>query len=291
MKSNQRFLFMTFFLLMFLGQTVMFSQVNVSDDQSRNVMITLKNGSSLIGKVVAENDVEINMAIENIGTMVIKKDQIKSMIILDSTNFKKGKLWFPNPNYSRYFISPGIQLKKGDGYYQNIDISANTMSYGITNFFSMGGGLELYSTLSGHPIFILMPKLGFKVGKSFWLGGGILYLNAPEVLADFRGLGIGYGSATLGDEDTNISLGAGWGFVGSQWSEKPIITLSGLKRVSRRFALVTENWLIPDYTVFSYGVRFMTEKSSIDVGFVNSRDIVKIFPIGLPVFLDFVLKF
>ena len=190
MKSNQRVFFITFILLIFLGQIEMLSQVNVSDNQTRNVLITLKNGSAFHGKVVAENALEINLEAENIGTIVIRKDQIKSSVNLDSTNFKKGKYWFPNPNYSRYFISPGIQLKQGDGYYQNIDLSANTVSYGITNFLSIGGGLELYTTLSGHPVFILMPKLGFKVGKSFWLGGGIFYLNAAEVISDFRGLGI-----------------------------------------------------------------------------------------------------
>ena len=291
MKSNQRVFFITFILLIFLGQIEMLSQVNVSDNQTRNVLITLKNGSAFHGKVVAENALEINLEAENIGTIVIRKDQIKSSVNLDSTNFKKGKYWFPNPNYSRYFISPGIQLKQGDGYYQNIDLSANTVSYGITNFLSIGGGLELYTTLSGHPVFILMPKLGFKVGKSFWLGGGIFYLNAAEVISDFKGLGIGYGSATIGNENNNLSLGAGWGFVGTQWSEKPIITLSGMTRVARRIELVTENWIIPGYTVFSYGLRFLTEKTSIDVGLVNSKDIIKTFPIGLPVFLDFVLKF
>jgi hypothetical protein len=291
MKSYQRIVFIFLILSLVPGHTSLFSQANVSDNQARNVLITLKNGSAFHGKVIAENAQEINLEAENIGTIIIRKDQIKSSVILDSTNFKKGKYWFPNPNYSRYFISPGIQLKQGDGYYQNIDLSANTVSYGITNFLSIGGGLELYSTLSGHPIFILMPKLGFKVGKSFWLGGGILYLNAPEVLSDFRGLGIGYGSATIGNENNNLSVGAGWGFVGAQWSEQPIITLSGMTRVSRRIELVTENWIIPGYTVFSYGIRFLTEKTSIDIGFINSKDIINKFPVGLPVFLDFVLKF
>ena len=209
---------------------------------------------------------------------------------MDSLNFRKGKYWFPNPNYSRYFIGPGIQLKKGDGYYQNIDLSINTVNYGITNFLSIGGGLELYSTLSGHPAFILMPRLGFKVAKVLWVGGGILYINAIG-FGNFGGLGIGYGSATLGDENSSITLGAGWGFVETRWSDKPIITLSGMTRVSRRIGLIMENWFAPGYSVISYGVRFMYEKTSIDVGFVNSRDIVKTFPIGLPVFLDFVLKF
>jgi small nuclear ribonucleoprotein (snRNP)-like protein len=93
-----------------LGQTNIFSQANVADNQSKNVLIKLKDGSTVQGRIVLENSLEINLATDNIGTLTIKKDQIKSLVPLDSTNFKKGKYWFPNPNYSRYFISPGIQL-------------------------------------------------------------------------------------------------------------------------------------------------------------------------------------
>jgi hypothetical protein len=291
MRSNQRLCFVTLMFYIILGQTNIFSQANVADNQSKNVLIKLKDGSTVQGRIVLENSLEINLATDNIGTLTIKKDQIKSLVPLDSTNFKKGKYWFPNPNYSRYFISPGIQLKKGDGYYQNIDLSANTVSYGLTNFLSVGGGFELYSTLTGHPIIILIPKLGFKVGKSLWIGGGLLYLNAAELISDFSGLGIGYGSATVGNENNNISLGAGWGFIGSQWSQKPIFALSGMTRISRRIGLITENWFIPDNSIFSYGVRFMSEKFAIDFGLVNNKHIVNTFPLGLPIFLDIVLKF
>ncbi len=292
MKKNDRICFFSIVLFIVIGQTVVFSQVKTSDNLSKKYLITLKDGSTVQGTIVSENQQEISLATENIGTITIKKDQFKSIVQLDSTNFKKGKYWFPNPNYSRYFIGPAIQLKEGDGYYQNVDLFANTVSYGITNFFSIGGGVELYSTLSGHPIFILMPKLGFEVTKSLWLGGGILYVNLSSLGGLKKGgLGIGYGSVTVGNENSNASLGVGWGFVGSDWSKKPVITLSGMTRVSGRIALITENWIIPGYTVFSYGLRFMGEKISIDIGLINSKDIIKIFPIGIPAFLDMVFKF
>jgi hypothetical protein len=289
MKCNLRLCFTIFLLLVITGQTDVFCQANKNESRSKKVQIKLKDGSTVKGNVVLEDAQQISLLTENLGTVSVKRDQIKSLIHLDSLN-SQGQYWFPNPNYSRYFIGPGIQLKKGDGYYQNIDISINTVSYGITDFFSLGGGLELYSTLSGHPIFIILPKVGFKVGNSLWLGGGLLYINLIG-LGDFGGLGIGYGSATIGNENSNLSLGAGWGFIGSEWSKSPVITVSGMTRLSNRIGLVTENWFVPGYTVFSYGIRFMGEKNSIDLGFVNSKDIIKTFPLGLPIFLDFVLKF
>ena len=291
MKRDDKFYLIVFILFIILGQTVAIAQVNVPDNQSQKYLITMKDGSTIQGTVVSENMQEIILSTDNLGTATIKKDQIKSMILLDSTNFKKGKYWFPNPNYSRYFISPGIQLNKGDGYYQNVDLSINTASYGITDFFSIGGGLELYSTLHGQPIFLLTPKLGFKVSKSFWLGGGILYINSTAALGDFGGLGIAYGTATYGNTNNNITAGIGWGYFDTRWSDKPVITISGMTRISRRFGLVTENWFVPNYSIFTYGVRFIGEKISVDIGLVNSKDIAKGFKLGLPFFLDFVFKF
>jgi hypothetical protein len=278
------------FALLFIASPA-FSQANVSDSQTKKYLITLKDGSSMQGTIVSENSLEINLVTENIGTVAVKRDQIKTMVLLDQTNYRKGKYWFPNPNYSRYFISPGIQLKKGEGYYQNVDLALNTASYGITSFFTIGGGVELYSTFSGHPIFIIMPKLGFQVANSFWLGGGILYINAVKSLGDFGGLGIAYGTATYGNTNNNVTAGIGWGYFDTDWAEKPIITLSGMTRISKRFGLVTENWFVPNYAIFSYGVRFFGEKISVDIGLVNSKDIVKTFALGVPAFIDFVFKF
>jgi len=294
MKRNFGISCILFFLLFIIGQTIAFSQEKVSDNQSKRFVVTLKDGSTMQGLIVFEDAKEITLSTDNLGTVTIKKDQIKSMVLLDSKNYRKGKYWFPNPNYSRYFIGPGIQLKKGDGYYQNVDLSVNTASYGITNFFSIGGGIELYSTLNGHPIFLIMPKLGFEVTKSLWVGGGILYVNALESIGDFGGLGIAYASATYGNTNNNITAGAGWGYVGNDWANKPTFTLSGMTRLSRRFGLVTENWFVPTpdyYAIFTYGVRFIGEKIAVDIGLVNSKDIAKDFAIGFPAFIDFVYKF
>jgi hypothetical protein len=288
--KKETFLIIVGLVFLIIGYPVL-SQEKVSETQSKKYVVALKDGSSLQGIIVSESATEIVIATENMGTITVSRDKIKSINLLDNSNYKKGKYWFPNPDYSRYFIGPGIQLKKGEGYYQNVDLALNTVSYGLTNFFSIGGGIELYSTLSGHPVFIVMPKLGFKVAKSLWLGGGVFYVNAVEGLGDFGGAGIGYVSATVGNVNSNVSVGAGWGYFDTNWADKPVITVSGMTRVSRSIGLVTENWFLPNYSVFSYGVRFMGEKIAVDIGLINSKDIIKTFPIGLPLFLDFVLKF
>lgn len=67
-----------------------------------------------------------------------------------------------------------------------------------------------------------------------------------------------------------------------------------MARVSRRIGLVTENWLVPadGYTgLISYGLRFMGERMTVDLAFINNADIADdVSVIGLP-YVDFVIKF
>ncbi|MBE9480617.1 MAG: hypothetical protein IMY69_02855 [Bacteroidetes bacterium] len=42
--------------------------------------------------------------------------------------------------------------------------------------------------------------------------------------------------------------------------------------------------------IFSYGVRFFGERISVDLGFINNKDIIEEIVIGIP-YVDFVVKF
>ncbi|MCX7986219.1 MAG: hypothetical protein N2662_04720, partial [Bacteroidales bacterium] len=106
-------------------------------------------------------------------------------------------------------------------------------------------------------------------------------------------MGILYSIATYGNTDNNVTMGLGWGFIGEELAKRPVITISGMKRVSRKVGLVTENWIIPAdgyKAVFSYGVRFFGEKIAIDLAFYNEKEIAQYLIIGIP-YVDFVVKF
>jgi hypothetical protein len=134
-----------------------------------------------------------------------------------------------------------------------------------------------------------MPKVSFRVTEKFYAGGGILYVHVPS--SEY--VGICYGMTSYGTPDANVTAGIGWGFVEGSFSKDPIVTISGMKRISRKIALLTENWFIPAdgvTSVWSYGLRFLGEKLSVDLGFINNKDIAEILLIGVP-YVDFVVKF
>ncbi|PKV66471.1 hypothetical protein [Pontibacter ramchanderi] len=257
-------------------------------------IVETRDGSVIQGIYLGQTEGGIRLQTDSAGEVLIPHTQIKSTKIIEDSRIRDGAYWFENPNATRYLFSPSaFSLKKGEAYFQNTYLVLNSFHFGITDNFTMGGGFELISTFSGTPAFYIAPKASFEINDKWRAGGGLLYMNVVGVEEDFSGLGIGYGIATYGNTDDNVTLGLGYGFVDSEFSQKPFINLSGMKRISRRVGLVSENWLVPSdgyYGLISYGLRFMSERITVDLAFINNGDIAATVPIGVP-YVDFVIKF
>lgn len=262
-------------------------------------VVETKDGSVFQGTYLGQSEAGIRLLTESAGEVLIRMDAVKNFRILDERNFRNGVYWFENPNASRYLFTPSAySLRKGEFYFQNTYLVLNSFNYGVTDRFTIGAGFELVSTFSGEPIFFITPKYTFPISKNWNAGVGVLYLNVAldnfAGVEDLSGGGIGYGIITYGNRDNNATLGVGYGYFGGAASGKPVVNLSGMKRVGRKVALVTENWLVPAdgyYGVYSYGLRFMGEKITVDFAFLNNPDIAsEIIFIGVP-YIDFVVKF
>lgn len=290
------------FIVLFLGalismntQTVQ-AQINVNEitvDSTVTYKITLLKGDEFIGKIISKDQNNIVIRTSSIPRIEIPVENIKSIDPVEKNSMRNGSYWYPNPNSTRYFFSPSAaNLKKGEGYYQNSYLLFNSVNYGLTDFLSIGGGFEILSTFSGaDPIYFLTPKVGFEVSEKVHVGAGVLFMG----VGDEGNFGIAYGLGTYGNTNSNMTLGAGWGFLDGEFSENPFITLSGMHRLRRNISFVSENWFVPDlddsyYGLLSYGIRFFGEKLSVDLGFINNGDIAEVIFIGIP-YVDFVVKF
>lgn len=277
------------------------------------IMITLKDGNKINGKLIEKRETEIEIETEALGRITIPLDKIDEMKGIKSSTMKDGKYWFPNPHPTRYLFSPSAyNLKKGEGYYQNTYVLLHSFNVGITDNISIGGGLEAITTLlslsgEGGPIFFITPKIGYEVKEKVNVGGGILYANLLGT-----GSGIAYGIGTYGTKEHNITAGLGWGFVDGEFSSRPIMTISAMTRIGKSVSLVTENWFIPFkgtdyeydsnfsvisqndyyyyYAALSGGLRIMSEKFSVDLAgiILYSEDFY--LPIPIP-YIDLVYKF
>lgn len=183
-----------------------------------------KDDNEYIGKIKEQQDSLLFFDDRKLGLLKIAQSDVKRLKPVDKNKIKKGKFWGDNPQASRYFFAPnGYGLKKGEGYYQNVMLFLNQVSYGFTDNFTLGIGLVptfLVSSDATVPVW-LTPKFSIPVVKDkFNLGVGML---AGAVLGDGGGsFGIAYGSATVGSRNTNLSVGLGYGMVEGEWSDAPV---------------------------------------------------------------------
>ena len=250
----------------------LFSQTETDSlKQEQIVVIKMKNGDEYKG-TISKRDIE---------TIVLKT--VNGEINLIASNLSaiedynyEGKFEFDNPHDTRYFFGPsGIPIKKGKGYYQNILVTTNFFNYGVTKNISIGGGFEFITTLIGSPIWFLTPKVGFDISDNIHLGGGF-------IMAGFAAEGtatLGYGVFTLGQSETNLSIGAGYGLLDGELSDYPAIMISGTHRISKSIAILSENYVIPNSFYFGiHGIRILSKKNSFDIGAIVIPEIADELP-------------
>jgi len=274
-------------LVSFLFLNPIVGQLDI--ETGSDIIVKMNDGNRYQGKLKAQADNTIVLMAEDLGEIILQKHKIRKVIPIQTEN--DHTYLYQNPNATRYLFAPsGYGLKKGEGYYHNFMAIYNSASYGITSNITIGLGIAPIVIDDFIPLTIT-PKVSIPVfEEKFNVGVGAIYarLNGED-------LGVAYGVGTLGSRNKNVSIGMGWGLVNDEWSKRPLITVSGTWRLSKKWGFVTENWLIPSYDyqdgrrvnsylpIVSYSARFIGEVLSIDMGFINQKDIAEVFPLGVPV--------
>lgn len=266
-------------------------EIRIPDEQTIQI-ITLNDGSQIIGRIIAISENEIQFSSE-MGEVNIEISKIRAIKETASQSLKKGKYWFENPNYSRLYFAPtGRMLKKGRAYFSDYYIFFPGIAVGVTDNITLGGGFSLFPGVDlEDQIYYFTPKIGLAASEKSSIAAGALIVYLPEIDDVRQTVGILYGVGTYGGSDGAISGGLGYGFVEGDFANKPAVMIGGEKRISRRVSFVSENWIFPgvDEPLISYGLRFFGEDISVDLGLINILGDDAIFP-GMP-WIDFVFNF
>jgi hypothetical protein len=246
------------------------------DSGKQQVVIELKDGNNIDGKLLARRGDTVVVESKTLGTLNIHIKNIKSIDARSPENIKANEYWFDNVHAVHGFISPtGFNLRKGEGHFSNIYLFFNYVSYGLTDNFSLTAGTEFLSLLFGEgsnvpSFYYLNPKISIPIQKEITVGLGsmlVFYknnnLNGRQPL-----LPIPYGVVTFGNRNNNGSLGFATSFVGSR--KIPILTLSAQGRAGRGLSLMTENYFGEDLNFGITGCRFMSKHIGVNVGFFYS---------------------
>ena len=295
MLSAMTFFSILFALSMATAQTTKNIQKNLIIPDSAHVqVITTQDKSTMLGRILEIREKDVLFKAE-FGMIVIPIDKIVKIELVPVSSLRQGEYWFPNPNATRLFFAPTARmLKKGDGYFADYYLFFPAVAYGITDNITIGGGMSLIPWIDfSEQVFYFTPKVGLSATEKFAFGAGALIIKIPGIGKGMKTpfLGIVYGVGTYGSPNSSLTVGLGYGFVDDDFAEKPMVIIGGEHRISRRMALVTENWILPgiDKPGISYGIRFFGEKMSVDLALLNTLGKGSVFP-GIP-YVDFVFNF
>lgn len=279
------------------AQRVSLDSVKVNDSTVVHA-IHMREGSRIVGRIVAVTADSVRVVSAS-STTTVSRGAVREVRQYAASAMHDGELWPENPHATRLLFSPtAIPLRKGEGYFSDFWLFVLSAAGGVTDRFTLGAGMTLIPGINfGDNVFYLLPKytlvdqprIKFAIGGLVALVGGF-----SSDSRDAASVGILYGVATTGTHESNLTLGAGWGYVGDQLADKPVVTLGGQHRVSKRVALISENWFLPfegDALGFvTYGLRFLGEKLAVDFAFGNTLERGgQLFP-GVPL-LGFSVKF
>lgn len=266
------------FLIIFMFFVNAYSQTDtipdlfkISPTDSVYVEIETTRGNVYSGLIVNTNPNYIELETEPMVILRIPRLKILDYEILDKDKLKGGDFYFENPHATRYFYGPnGYGLRKGEGYYQNLWVMFNQVSYGFSDYFSLGTGVIPLFLFAGTPTPVwITPKFSIPLKKEkLNLGAGAL---AATIIGESEtSFGIAYGTLTYGSRDRNATLGAGWAYSNDAFGEYPTFSLSGMYRIGKKGYLLTENFLISTESetigIISAGGRIVQKRLAVDYG-------------------------
>jgi len=244
-----------------------------NQQDSTKTRIETVDGNEYIGIILEQTSEKIRLKTDNLGEISIAAAQIKKITAVNQLIAKDGTYWLDNPQATRYFWAPnGYNLKRGEGYYQNVWILFNQAVYGLTDHFSAGVGVVPLFLFAGAstPAWITAKFSLPVVENKFNLGVGAL---AGTVIGEENtGFGILYGISTFGTKDKNLNVGLGWAFAGGEMAKKPTLNISAMIRTGPKGYFITENYFIGTSDEFvvmmMLGGRRIIKGTGLDFGVV-----------------------
>lgn len=273
-----------------------FGQASASPPRDSTVSVRLKDGSLILGRLIEQTPDSVRLT-TSAGRVTLARSAVAEIKAIDPADIHTGTYWAADPHDTRLFFGPtGRTLGGGTGYFSDLYLFLINGAWGVTDRITLGAGTSLFpgTDFFRNNVYYLAPKFALVRGESFNLAAGALIGFAGRANGS---AGVYYVAATSGRADASVTYGLGYSYFNSRVSGDATLMLGGTLRVARRVALMTENYIFTGgggaggYWVPIYGVRFIGEHLSADLGFLNftGRGSQPIFP-GIP-WLGFAVKF
>ena len=263
--------FITLYLLALLIPFIAAGQEQSDADSLPLRLVRTRDGNEFIGTVVQETKDTLTLQTTAYGLVSFPTSQIRRSRVVSPNAARRGVYWFDSPMDTRYFIGTNaFGLRKGEGYYQNVWVSVNQVDVGINDYFSIGAGTIPAFIFGGALPIWTTPKVSIPIVKDrlHIAGGGFFGSMISSWSFGRSSFGYLYGQATWGKRDANITFGGGYIYSEGAWSSKPVFSLSGMARLGKKVALISENYFAgtqdDPLQLISGGLRIIGKNISFD---------------------------
>ena len=248
--------------------------------------LQLKDGSRLYGYVEASTPDKIVFRTVTGAVVEVDRTQVASLEPARG-RLADGEFLPSDPNPTRLFFAPtGRSLRRGEGYVGVYEILLPFVQFGVTDRLSVGAGTPMFFGGGAEHPFWVTPKLQVAERGPTSVAVGILhFMNVGD-----GNFGIAYAVTTYGESDNALTGGVGYAYAryDGEHDATVIGMIGGERRLGRRVKFVTENYFWHGFGIVSFGVRFLGERLSADVGVFAPTDGHHI--VAAPV-VNFVWKF
>ena len=263
--------------------------MNMATAQESETLMRIEkhDGTEFVGVILEDNEREVLIEVEDLGKLYIPKHTIKSMSFVSKEQFQNGKYIGEERFATRYFITTnGLPIKKGE-HYAMFSWYGPEIHFAASDHLSVGA----MSSWLGAPL-IGSVKYSFKLADGVHAGVGVLAGTLGWFNIRANGA-LGYGALTLGNRNVNLTFSGGYAHInpgdGYGGSGAPLLSVSGMAKVSRRFAIVADSFIYPgekesgSFALIMPGFRYSGNKNAFQVGFGGVAAGGEVLPVPIPV--------
>ncbi len=252
--------FIVIYVLFLLSQTLLAQQ---DTTVTKSVLIELKDSSKITGSILKETEKMLVVKTAEELEIRIPKNKIVSRKILSNEPITP-KNEIRDFNRHRLLISPtGRNIKAGDVYVADYELFLPVVGIGITDIFSVSGGISLIPGATNQLIF-LSPKFTPIQYKNFYGSVGLILMGA---FGEPFGTLI-YASTSFGGEDYFVTTGYGTAIFEGEIFNASTIMFGGDVKISARTKIIIDNmyYVFTDDGLSSLGFRIFGENLSGEFG-------------------------
>jgi hypothetical protein len=236
----------------------------VAAQQGEVLAVKVGSGPTYYGSVTETAD-SVFVELVTGGTVTLPRQQVRSIRPVRG-ELSNGEFWTQDVNETRLFFAPTARtLPRGEGYVSVYEFFLPFVGYGVTDRVTLAGGVLPFFSEGSPVVAYAAPKVQVMSRDVVQAAvGGLAFVSSDSE----ESVGIVYGVMSLGrSSDSSVSLGAGFGYAGSDLANKPVLMAGWERRTSRRTKLISENWVIPGgVAILSFGSRLIGERMSADLG-------------------------